>query len=156
MKPLFFLAFILLVACKSSSSQSTTVVKQPSSADFKEVEGYIHEFFNKYKDENSDKALDYIFSTNKLVEKNQLESMKSKVDSVNLLWGKITGITLIVEKDISKDLVLFSYLVKYEKAPLRFTFIFYRPQNNWMLYRFLYDDSAVDELEDAAKIFAIK
>jgi hypothetical protein len=154
MKPVFFLALMLLMACKSSSQSK--VAKPSSASDFKDVEGYIHEFFDKYKNESSDKALDYIFSTNKLTDRNQVIYVKGKLDSVNLLWGKITGTTMIVEKDISKDLVLFSYLVKYENAPLRFTFIFYRPQDHWMLLKFNYDDSMINELEDSAKIFVIK
>jgi hypothetical protein len=153
MKPILFFLLVGLMGCQSSNSQSK-INTEKSEVNSEEITRYIDTFFEKYKSDGPNKAVDYIFSTNKYSKaENQLNNLKGKLDSVNLLLGKFTGAVKITEKDVSKDLVLVSYLVKYTKQPIRFTFIFYKPETSWVLYQFLYDDETVQELEDSAKIY---
>ena len=117
------------------------------------VQFYIETFFKKYK-ANPDSAIDYIFGTNQLFARNalQINVLKMKMDSLQLSLGKYTGRELISEKSASPSLVVYSYLVKHENQPVRFTFIFYKAQNEWTLYRFNYDDAMDQELFEAVKI----
>ena len=113
---------------------------------------YIETFFKKYKT-SSDSAIDYLFSTNKLFTNYaQINLLKSKLDSLILNIGKYEGRELISQKSAGTSLVIYSYLVKHEKQPVRFIFMFYKPKDQWELYRFNYDDSMDTELIEAAKI----
>jgi hypothetical protein len=119
----------------------------------KGAQSYVETFFKKYK-VSPDSAVDYLFGTNKLFTNRttQINVLKSKLDSLQLTLGKYTGKELLVEKSASPSLVLYSYLVKHENQPVRFTFIFYKSSNEWSLYRFNYDDQMDVEMFEAAKI----
>jgi len=154
MKSLLFVILICLCGCSSSNSQSQT--KSQTSlhqADIKEINSYIDNFFKKYKNEGSSKAIDYLFSTNKVTV--DVDNLKSKLDSVKSVLGGFIGYSLITEKSIADGLVLRSYLVKHENHPIRFTLVFYKPRDSWVLYRFLYDAEVADELAQSAKIYLI-
>jgi hypothetical protein len=121
------------------------------------INTYIAVFFKKYKDEGVSTAINYIFSSNTLLtDTTQLADLKNKVDSTRRNIGKYYGNSLIIKKNVSPDLVLLTYLVKHEKQPIRFSFIFYKADENWMLYKFQYDDQVISELEDSGKIYFIK
>ena len=110
-------------------------------------------FFKKYKEMGADSAIEYLFGTNKLLaDLPEVLTLRSKLDSLNKSSGKYEGKELISQKSATPSLVYFSYLVKFEYQPFRFTFVFYKPQNNWELYRFKYDDQMDSELEEAGKI----
>jgi len=78
--------------------------------------------------------------------------LKSKLDSLGLSIGKYEGRELIAQKNAGTSLVIYSYLVKHENQPVRFIFMFYKPKDQWELYRFNYDDAMDLELIEAAKI----
>ena len=119
----------------------------------KGAQSYIETFFKKYKT-SPDSAIDYIFGTNPLFLRtaSQINVLKGKMDSLQFSLGKYTGKELISQKTASPSLVIYSYLAKHENQPIRFTFIFYKAQNDWMLYRFNYDDAMDLELFEAVKI----
>ncbi len=113
----------------------------------------VNTFFKKYKDEGTGPAIDYIFGTNKYFTNSAgISTLKGKLDSLRQSVGAYLGKDLIVQKSASNSLVFYSFLVKHEIQPIRFTFMFYKPQNDWVLYRFKYDDQMDSELEDAGKI----
>ena len=120
-----------------------------------ELKNVIDSFFKKY--ENSpEAAIDYVFTTNKVFTLDQTSDLKSKLMEVQSKIGKFQEIELITSKHTSKSLVLYSYLVKHENQPLRFTFIFYKSNKQWKLYKFKFDDDFAKELEEAGRIYFIK
>ncbi|WP_426669037.1 hypothetical protein ACPPVU_22795 [Mucilaginibacter sp. McL0603] len=159
MKPFLFAMLICLVGCHSSNSQSRIAnsKEQAKEIDLTKVHESIEVFFKKYKEEGTSKAVDYIFSSNNLLASpDQLDNLKNKLDSTRRFIGNYKGKVLITEKDASSDLVLLTYLVKHEKQPIRFSFIFYKPDTEWVLFKFQYDDQIISELEDSGKIYFIK
>ena len=52
--------------------------------------------------------------------------------------------------------ILKSYLVKYDRQPIRFTFQFYKPNKEWRIHSFKYDGNIDDEIEEAAKLYYFK
>jgi hypothetical protein len=146
-----------IIFCIAFSAQAQTAAKPATTktATTKSpalVSSYIETFFKKYKT-SSDSAIDYLFSTNKLFTNYaQINLLKSKLDSLELNLGKYEGRELISQKSAGTSLVIYSYLVKHENQPVRFIFMFYRPKDQWELYRFNYDDSMDTELIEAAKI----
>ncbi|MFB9844628.1 hypothetical protein [Mucilaginibacter ginsenosidivorans] len=155
MRFLLFVVLICLFGCSPSNSQAQTKSNTSTlqQSDVKQINGYIDNFFKKYKTEGSSNAIDYIFSTNKITV--DADNLKSKLDSIKIALGSFTGYSLITEKSIANGLALRSYLVKHENHPLRFTFVFYKPRDIWVLYKFLYDAEAADELTQSAKIYLI-
>ena len=121
-------------------------------AAFQSAAGIIDNFFKKYKT-SPDSAVDYLFGTNKYFSNPAgIAQLKAKLDSMHEALGAYSGKELIVQKMASPSLILYSYLVKHDVQPIRFTFIFYRPHSDWVFYRFLFDDQMDLEMEDGAKI----
>ncbi|HVW96433.1 MAG TPA: hypothetical protein VHA56_10745 [Mucilaginibacter sp.] len=113
----------------------------------------IDTFFKKYKDDGTAAAIDYLFATNKYFTNPEgISQLKAKLDSLRQGIGAFLGKELIAQKSASSSLVFYSYLVKHEVQPIRFTFIFYKPDAEWVLYRFKYDDQMDAELEEAGRI----
>ena len=110
------------------------------------------EFFRIYESDPL-KAIDYVFSTNTWMERNidGVENLKNKYKDLLPLIGEYYGYEKITEKNVGENLVLMSYLLKFDRQPIRFTFIMYRPDKNWQIQNFNFDDIIDDELEESAK-----
>jgi hypothetical protein len=132
-------------AAKKTAAKLPVVVKTPVSI--------IDTFFKKIKSDGTDPAIDYLFSTNKLFNNvAQINLLKIKLDSLQRSVGQYVGKELIAQKSAGTSLAFYSYLAKFTVQPVRFTFMFYKAQNDWTLYRFKYDDQMDLELEEAGKI----
>jgi hypothetical protein len=159
-----FLATSFLLACivccsicaraqDAATAKPAAAAAKPPVVAVKGAADLVNNFFKKYKDEGTGAAIDYIFGTNKYFTNTAgISQLKAKLDSLRQGIGNYLGKDLIVQKNASNSLVFYSYLVKHEIQPIRFTFMFYKPQNEWVLYRFKYDDQMDAELEDAGKI----
>lgn len=132
---------------------AATAAAKPGTVAVKGAADLINTFFKKYKEEGTGPAIDYLFGTNKYFTNTAgINQLKGKLDSLRQGIGMFLGKDLIVQKNASSSLVFYSYLVKHEIQPIRFIFMFYKPQNDWVIYRFKYDDQMDIELEDAGKI----
>jgi len=121
------------------------------------TEEITNEFFKIYI-KSPQKAVDYIFGTNKWMERNKdgVENVKTQLAGFLGLVGDYYGYEKITEKSIGESYKLVSYMIKYERQPVRFTFIFYKPKDKWQVQNFQYDDSLGDELEEAGKVYRLK
>jgi len=116
-------------------------------------------FFKDYVKSGSSIALDNLYSTNKWMTRSAdaIVNLKSQMEGLNDDYvGKYYGYELIVEKRLTESFVLLSYLVKYDRQPLRFTFQFYKPNDAWMIFSFQYDGNMDEEIEEAAKLYYLK
>jgi hypothetical protein len=149
-----FILSTLCLSCNSQDHKSPTDRNSGlSNTDAKVLNGLVRDFFNKYKTEGADKSLDYIFSSTKSV--SGIENLKTKLDSVRLQTGEFTGYSQVAQKSIGDGMVLLSYLAKHKNDPLRFTFIYYKPEDHWVLYKFYFDTDLVEELEYSGKLYFI-
>lgn len=46
-------------------------------------------------------------------------------------------------------------MIKYDRQPVRFQFIFYKPSDKWQLQDFRYDDDLDTELIEAANAYRL-
>jgi hypothetical protein len=137
-------------ATKPAAPAKKTAVKAPAS---KGAVAIIDTFFKKYKNDGTSPAIDFLFETNILfTDAARITLLKVKLDSLRQSIGGYIGKELISQKSAGNSLVLYSYLVKHDNQPIRFTFMFYKAKDDWILYRFKYDDQMDLELEDAGKI----
>jgi hypothetical protein len=112
----------------------------------------ITEFFKVFENEPM-KAIDYAFSTNKWMKRNMdgIEGLKAKFKDIIPLIGDYYGYEIITEKSIGKNLKLISYMLKYDRQPVRFTFVLYKPNDTWQVQNLNWDVDIDSELEDSAK-----
>jgi hypothetical protein len=118
-------------------------------------EELVDRFFDTYLSEGTSVALDELYSTNEWImerKRDDVEQLKSQFANLSSLVGEYCGKDLITRKELGKSFVLISYLVRYERQPMRFTFEFYRPRDSWNVFSFSYDDDFDEEIEEAAKI----
>lgn len=154
-KYLIFL-FLFLAGCSSKqNSNSFSDMDNPVKGD-KEVSETLNEFFEKYRDEGSSKAVDFIFGTQSGAKLDQLTELKSKLLTLSNSAGKFTGYESITTQHAGNSLIYYSYLVKHEYQPFRFIFIFYKSSNAWRIHKFKFDDQVDSELEEAGRLYFIK
>ena len=137
-----FTVVILLASCN----------KQPKQ---EEYDNYSKIFFSKYETEGVDKAVSYIFSTNPIISQDdeQIVNLKRDLMEAAKQLGEYCGYGLITTKKATNDYVYCSYLIKYKRQPLRFSFIYYKPKDKWVLHKFTFDNEVEKELESAGTIY---
>jgi hypothetical protein len=118
-------------------------------------EGLIKNFFNGYS-KNPSKSIDDLYATNpwSVRIKDGIENIKKEINSYTEDYvGKYYGYELITKKQFSESFILYSYLVKYDRQPMRFIFKLYKPNDKWTLYSFKVDSDLDVEIEEAAKLY---
>lgn len=104
-------------------------------------------FFELYQSQGSDAAVDYVFSTNKWLnnEKTAVETIKAQLKKGIAIVGQYYGYDLIEKKSVTENFVMMSYLLRYDRQPLRFVFILYRPSKTWQIQTMKFDDRLDDD-----------
>lgn len=121
-------------------------------------EEIINTFFDKYENAGSNEALDYIFSTNPWMDdsKDQIDNIKTQLTGSTKLMGQYHGYEKIASTSIGENLVLHTFLIRYNRQPLRFSILMFKPNDKWRLQNFSFDDDLDTELEEAARAYRLK
>lgn len=137
------LAIILALACSSFIATGQT------------SDDLVKKFFTDYVNSGSDIALDNLYRSNPWITKAgvSLESLKVKMRELTKDFvGDYNGYEFIASKQLGESFIITTYLIKYDRQPLRFTFQFYKPKDKWTVYAFQYDANIDDEMEEAMKV----
>ena len=128
------------MCCKISFSQNSP-------------EDIANKFFALYKKEGSDKAVDYIFSTNKYAQNSQaaIDQLKDNLKQTLAIDGPFWGFELLSRKTAGDNFTMLTFLVKHDRDPLTFRMVFYRPHDVWQVQNFKFDNKMDEELEEASK-----
>jgi len=107
----------------------------------------IDQFFSLYET-NPYAAVDYIFDTNPWIKEaaEQLDDVKTQLEDTLDVVGKYEGYSLISEKATGGHLMQYVFMVRYDRQPLRFILLFYKPSSEWRLHHFSFDDDMEEEL----------
>ncbi len=114
-------------------------------------------FFEVYAAKPMD-AIDYIFSgvaQNRQV-KDDITAIKKNLKVTIDQGGAYNGYELITEKGVGNTMKLMSYMAKYDKQPVRFIFIYYKPKDVWKIYTLQFNTNLDDELTSAAGVDQLK
>lgn len=113
----------------------------------------INNFFTTYEKDKG-QAFDSIFKSNPYFTKTQISYIKDTLNKFLSQLENYCGYELVHTQfpGNSKSMVLYYYIVKYERQPVKFVFVFYKPKETWMLYNFLFNGEVDTDLIDAAKI----
>lgn len=122
-------------------------------------ESIIEKFFDNYENKGSEIALDEMYATNPWTSRiqdgiNNLKTQLARFDKD--LVGEYYGYEFLIKKQIGNSYVLYSYFLKFDRQFLRLTFQFYKPNNEWRLNSFKFDDNFEEELEESAKIYYLE
>lgn len=115
----------------------------------------IKKFFIEYS-KNPSNAVEEIYGTNSWTGriKDGIENMKKEVNSYTVDYvGKYYGNELITKKQFSESFMLYSYMLKYDRQPIRFIFELYKPNDKWTLFSLKIDANLDDEIEQSAKLY---
>ena len=113
-------------------------------ANKEQTKDFCDDFLTYMVEENIEKAFDKVknewpFSISEI---QSLESSTIKqLDSVKGRFGEILGYELITEEELKDTFIKYTYVMKYEKHIIRWKFIFYKPEDRWILNTFNFDDS---------------
>lgn len=113
----------------------------------------IREFFNTYSAGRTEQALEDLYGHSKWFDRNSDAVGKVRVQLLALkgLVGEYRGYSLLGSKDLQADLVIYDYMVKFDRQPVRFRFTFYRADKEWATFSFGFDDNLDEELEELVK-----
>lgn len=116
-------------------------------------EEIMNEFFKTYQKNEPTKALDDLYGHNPWMErmKDDVDKLKTQFKDLKTLVGEYNGHQLLYQKNVKEVFFLATYIVKYDRQPVRMNFQFYKPKDEWTLYSFSYDDNFDDDLENAIK-----
>jgi len=119
----------------------------------------VDTFFETYQEKDIVEAVDYIFSTNPWMSQGEdvVTILKNQINTqlTEDVVGKYYGHEVMTTKTIGESVVYVTYLVKYDRQPIRFTFIFYKPDEEWRIHKFSYKDGLDDELEESGKVYRL-
>lgn len=118
----------------------------------------IDAFFALFDEQKMDQAVDRIYATNSYVSAipDQVQNIKNQLGSLGGLMGRYHGAVKIDEYMVKGRFVQVTYLVTYERQPLRFEFQFFKAGDNWKIYSFSFDDDIDEAIEAAARDRAIR
>lgn len=117
-----------LIALATCILLVTTIAKAQDT-----TEEITSRFFETYATRPME-AVEYVFSTNRwMIERNKdgIESVKNQLGDFLELVGDYYGFEKITEKRVGESMKLVSFMAKYDRQPIRFTFIFYKPKDKW-------------------------
>ncbi|MEB2777063.1 hypothetical protein SYJ56_17230 [Algoriphagus sp. D3-2-R+10] len=105
----------------------------------------VKEFFTTYQ-KSPDIALEKMFNTNQWMLNNQdgLKNLKNQLNNTLQLVGDYKGFEKISEVKKGQSIIELTYFVKYERQPLRFVFLYYKPIDQWRINNFFFDDKLFD------------
>jgi hypothetical protein len=130
----------------------TVVIAQTKDAgDGQEL---IKQFFDLYKTKGYEAAVKYAWSTNSWIPASP-DDMNTIIlnlgKQVNQM-GEFIGQEELRSKKAGSRFRIVSYLVYYQRDPIRFTFELYRNNNGWEITDFVFDTRFEEELEESIKL----
>ncbi len=147
-----FIVGFFFTACSTKENNNNITVHSGTKKDSIRL---INVFFSKYK-EDPHSALDTLLAGNKFIDKNspQIIEMKQQLTELIPQLGEYYGYELITKNTVSSRYVLYSYIVYYERQPIRFNIVVYKiPNEEWKVQNFQFDVNLLNELTQSGQIY---
>jgi hypothetical protein len=107
----------------------------------------VKNFFNLYKSKSINESFNYLFSTNNLIPNEDVQNIKNQVSKYSSVLGNYYGKETFSKEKINLSIEVHSYVLKYERQPVRFILTFYKPNKKWKIQNFKISDGFIEELE---------
>ena len=140
MKKTFITAFLILV--------SITGFCQINPDDI------INNFFTVFQND-TDKALDDIYATNPWTTEigDAISGLKKTVRSYSSEMGEYYGVDFITKQKCTDRFILYCYMIRYDRQPIKVIFELYKPNDKWVLYALNFSTDIDDNVEAAADFY---
>jgi hypothetical protein len=141
-KYLFSITFLFLISCSSNNLDN-------------QCQLVIDNLFQGIKNNKPTESLIKLISQNKNINQGDsaTQELIKKFSFINSCSGSYLGNKLLLKRNITDKVIIYSYLVMYEKKFYRFIFIFYNPSDNMVPYKFIFDDNLEFEQEESLKLY---
>jgi hypothetical protein len=112
-------------------------------------EDVTRQFFELYEKTGTDQAVDYVFATNKWLNSEQatIDAIKTQLKKGISIIGQYYGYELIEKKSLGENFVMMVYMLRYDRQPIQFQFILYKPNLKWQIQNLKFDDRLDDNIE---------
>lgn len=112
------------------------------------VDKLLKDFFSIYEEQDPISAMQYAFSTNKYFAQDDkgIRNLVVQLQSILYIIGDYRGYEKLTERSLGNRLKHRTYLVYYDRQPLRFIFEFYQPKDQWFFLHVKFDDKYEEEL----------
>jgi hypothetical protein len=118
---------------------------QPPPAEIRDA---IDKFFTTLKSGDYTTAYDSFLAGTRLGEQTDKKSVFiSKTQEAFGLYGKLTDWEVFDNYSIGSNVIVVTYLSRHAAQPLRWRFIYYRPDKTWGLINMGFDDVLLDLLD---------
>jgi len=106
-----------------------------------EPEKIVKNFFDLYKQNRIEQALDYLFSSNPILynKSESIKNLKNTFTNIEKVLGGYKDYSISYNQEHFESLKIIITYVRYEKQPLRLLFVFYKPGDKRITYRFEID-----------------
>ena len=113
-----------------------------------EIAGPIDKFFKGLKAGNyADSYENFLAGTRLGAQKEKMSVFISKTQEAFGLYGKLNDYEIFDNYSVGSNVVVLTYLSRHDVQPLRWRFIFYRPDKTWTLINMGFDDVLLDMLD---------
>ncbi len=113
-----------------------------------ELAAMIDQFFKQLKVGNYPVAYDNFLSGSPMGAQTEKKSLFiSKTEEAFGIYGEFTDYELYDNYTIGSNVYILTYLTRHEKQPLRWRFVFYRPDKTWRVINMGFDDVLLDMLD---------
>lgn len=135
MKKYFFILFLSYIGFTGVNAQTT-----PDEINDK--------FFKIYADKAMEKAFEYLALDDKLLSnaKEYLDNSKSTFTALTANAGVYTGFELESKVETVKCIVKYNFIMKYENAPFKLTFVYYKPKDKWKMLEIYFTNQATERI----------
>lgn len=133
--PLTLLAALLITGNVFSQSEPKDIIKK---------------FFDIYRLQESNEAIDYLFTNSPYAEEivEGIDDLKRKVKKQISQIGLYYGFDLIGERKAGPNIIMYTYIVRHARQPIVFSFSFYKPNTKWNLHNFKYTNFSFDDFKE--------
>jgi hypothetical protein len=110
-------------------------------------------FFDLFQVKGSDAAFDYAWSTNKWLSSDttSTKEKKNQFKKGIALLGQYFGYEMITKVNLTESYTLMNYMLKFDRQPLKITFILYKPYQSWQILEMKFDVKLDDDIESMIK-----
>jgi hypothetical protein len=113
-----------------------------------EMRGPLEKFFNTLKTGDASKAYDELLINTRLAErKDNVRLLIEKTDQAAALYGKVLNFEIFDNYSVGSSMIVLTYVSMQQMQPLRWRFIYYKPDKNWVLIDLRVDDTLDDLIE---------
>jgi hypothetical protein len=117
-------------------------------------EQLVDNFFQKYVSESPDAAIDFIFTSNRYMDKavGNVQEIKDRLNKAVGMLDKYYNYEIFSKKILGESFTLIDCMVKYDRQPIQITFTLYKPDKEWYFQNIKFDYNLEDDVKTAPNV----